>query len=337
MIYLILSPAFKDKHNPDLGYEKLLKIGYTGEESRKSRFNAYITENPTITTLYLIENGDEQDEINLHYHFKRFKTNYGREWFKYDQEIIDFFETHKTKESLQDLSNYISKSKKKKINELKSDVTVLSRVNQLVNQIFYFYYSDVSNIIEKRNIYRSTVNSLLLNYSDLQNYVQLNYPLVDLNKINKVDDDVNDHLDKIYKLGTVDKYKYLCDLPENEAFIILQHLPTSFQNHYSILGVDRIRALGYNVTLMNQEIGIVISGQSIDIKGAILSCFSVGDRITKSSVKEQLKNLYDKLGYTKTPKAVDLGDYFIIKNCKIPRPDGKRDDGYEILAIKEGD
>ena len=159
-----------------------------------------------------------------------------------------------------------------------------------------------------------------------------------LEGLGKVDiNNLNDHLDKIYKLGTVDKYKYLCDLPENEAFIILQHLPTSFQNHYSILGVDRIRALGYNVTLMNQEIGIVISGQSIDIKGAILSCFSVGDRITKSSVKEQLKNLYDKLGYSKTPKAVDLGDYFIIKNCKIPRPDGKRDDGYEILAIKEGD
>lgn len=337
MIYLILSPAFKDKHNPDLGYEKLLKIGYTGEESRKSRFNAYITENPTITILYLIENGDEQDEINLHYHFKRFKTNYGREWFKYDQEIIDFFETHKTKESLQDINSYISKSKKKKINELKSNVTVLSRVNQLINQIFSLYYSDVSNIIEKRNIYENIIDLLLLNYSDLQTYIQLNYPLVELDKIiNSVEDDIIYHLNQFYEISSgTERLKFLCSLQESTLLSCLPHLPNEYINYFTVLGVERIRANGYNISDVRREYEGTLGNQKIDVKSSIIKNFKVGSRITKSSVKEQLKNLYDKLGYSKTPKAVDLGDYFIIKNCKIPRPDGKRDDGYEILAIKE--
>jgi hypothetical protein len=157
-----------------------------------------------------------------------------------------------------------------------------------------------------------------------------------IENLQKVDiDDLNTYLDKFYKLGTVDKYKYLCELPEDIAISILPHLPSSFQNHYTVLGVDRIKALGYNITLMNQEISNIISDQVIDIRSEILNMFSVGDKVSKNSVKEQLKNLYDKLGYSKTPKAVDLGDYFIIKNCKIPKPDGTRDNGYEILAIKE--
>jgi hypothetical protein len=69
----------------------------------------------------------------------------------------------------------------------------------------------------------------------------------------------------------------------------------------------------------------------------MLTNFSIGDKIPKSEVKNKLKSLYDSIGYSKTPKGTDLGDYFIIKNCKISKPDGTRDNGYEILAIKEGD
>ena len=91
MIYLILSSAFVDNNDLSKGYIPLLKIGYTGEESRKSRFDTYITENPTVKILYLIENGDINDEANLHNHFKQYKTKYGREWFEYKEEILDFF------------------------------------------------------------------------------------------------------------------------------------------------------------------------------------------------------------------------------------------------------
>ena len=148
-------------------------------------------------------------------------------------------------------------------------------------------------------------------------------------------DNLNDYIDKFFKLGTVEKYKYLCDLPEETVLAILPHVPSSFQNNYTILGVDRIRSLGYNVTLMNKEVSLLASDQVIDVRSTILTKFQVGDKLPKSVVKERLGEIYKSLGYSKTPKAVDLGDYFIIKNCMITNKEtGKRDAGYEIVSIK---
>ena len=70
------SAAFKGD-----SYETIIKIGYTGEKSKKSRFDLYLTENPTIKVLYLIPFGTTRDEKNLHRHFKQYLL-YGNEWFK---------------------------------------------------------------------------------------------------------------------------------------------------------------------------------------------------------------------------------------------------------------
>ena len=103
MIYLIRSAALKDKDDLECTeFEIILKIGYTKDNGRKSRFNCYITENPTCQVLYLIPGGTEQDEKGLHYLFKDY-LKHGQEWFSYEQEILDFFKTHTTKESLNNL------------------------------------------------------------------------------------------------------------------------------------------------------------------------------------------------------------------------------------------
>ena len=83
----------------------LIKIGYTKEKSKKSRFKSYLTENPTIKTLYLIPFGTTRDEKNLHRYFKQYLL-YGNEWFKDVPEIIEFFDSHKTKESLKELEKW---------------------------------------------------------------------------------------------------------------------------------------------------------------------------------------------------------------------------------------
>ena len=97
MIYVILSAAFKNGSNTE--YESLLKIGYCRDDREKVRTTAYMTENPTIKTLFTIPKGRERDEKNLHHHFRKY-LKYGNEWFSYEQEILDFFTTHTTKESL---------------------------------------------------------------------------------------------------------------------------------------------------------------------------------------------------------------------------------------------
>ena len=97
MIYVIRSAAVVDESIPS--FEFILKIGYCRDDREKTRTAIYITENPTIKTLFTIPGGTEQDEKNLHHHFRKY-LKYGNEWFSYNQEILDFFTTHTTKESL---------------------------------------------------------------------------------------------------------------------------------------------------------------------------------------------------------------------------------------------
>ncbi len=75
MIYLIKSAAYTEDKT---GYTDLLKIGYTGEKSKKARFSLYLTENPTVQVLYQIKDGDTENERDLHYHFKHLRTKYGK-------------------------------------------------------------------------------------------------------------------------------------------------------------------------------------------------------------------------------------------------------------------
>lgn len=151
-------------------------------------------------------------------------------------------------------------------------------------------------------------------------------------EIDKVSVALNEFYINISRVS--DRYKFLCSLDPSIVKSCLPHLPESFVNYYTVLGPERIKACGYNVTDMKKEYEKIIGNQGVDVSSAVIKEFSVGEKLSKILAKDRLKKVYDSIGYSKTPKAVDLGDYFIIKNCKIPKPDGTRDNGYEILAIK---
>lgn len=106
MIYLIKSASWNSKESK---FEFILKIGYTGDEFAKNRFSSYNNHNPTIEILFKIPDATEQQEMALHEYFKKFRV-YNREWYEYNEEIIEFFKTHTTTKSLnseQDLLMYI--------------------------------------------------------------------------------------------------------------------------------------------------------------------------------------------------------------------------------------
>lgn len=149
-------------------------------------------------------------------------------------------------------------------------------------------------------------------------------------------EDMNEYIKTFYSFSLIsEKYKYLCSLPESIVLSILSHLPSSVQSYYTVLGQNKIMALRYNITDMKKEYEGIMGNQEIDIKGLIISVFTIGKEYTKSDVKKKLKEIYDSAGYTKTPKAVDLGEYFIIKSIQITNKDtGKRDHGYRIINVK---
>ena len=93
MIYLI---------SVEYRYETLLKIGYTADKNSKKRFDTYKMHNPKSVVLFTIPGGTEKHEKAIHNKFRSFLySDYGNEWFNFDQSIIDFFTTHTTKESLE--------------------------------------------------------------------------------------------------------------------------------------------------------------------------------------------------------------------------------------------
>lgn len=148
--------------------------------------------------------------------------------------------------------------------------------------------------------------------------------------------DLTVYIDKFNSFSnSADKLKYLCSLDT----IILQEcstqLPEKYCNFIFILGIDRIRANGYNITEIQQEYDSIIKNQSIDIDSEIKKIFKVGDKYSKNTIKEMLRGLYTTLGYTKTPKATDLMDYFELKIINVPNSEtGKRDKGFEIIKEK---
>jgi len=339
MIYLILSPSFVDKDDISKGYKSILKIGYTGEESRKSRFDCYITENPSSKVLYLIEGGDLIDERNLHIYFKDLReVGFGKEWFKYDQRILDFFETHKTKESLQEIivKPYYSRREIREIGKLKSNIEVSIKVNYLTNKIISKNHLKTLGKFEiiDDELFKSISKSLYNNYNkNLEEYIEKEYGLI-------IDFSIEDNIleatkEILSKQKLKERYESLCSLGLDTIKASLMYLPSYFINFCTVLGPEKMKALSFNSTDMKKEYEGIIGNQGIDIGKEIQNEFKIGERVSKNLAKKRLKALYEKVGYKKTPKAVDLGEYFTIKTVDIRNIDtGKRDKGYEILEKK---
>ena len=150
-------------------------------------------------------------------------------------------------------------------------------------------------------------------------------------------EDINLRLNEFYSYTSgIDRLKFLCSLPETVILSCLPHLPEEYINYYTVLGIERIKANGYNISDIRKEYESTLGNQEINIRDHIIPAFIVGEIYSKAEVKKKLGEIYTSTGYSKTPRAVDLGEYFVIKNCMITNKEtGKRDNCYQILKIKE--
>lgn len=111
MIYLIQDAYIDENDN----FHKVLKIGYTSNID--SRMSQYISHNFGFKLLKTRE-GDEELEKLLHYYFNKYliKESHNREWFEYNDEIINEFEKLEKEELSSKLSNF---NKRRKVYEEK--------------------------------------------------------------------------------------------------------------------------------------------------------------------------------------------------------------------------
>ena len=137
-----------------------------------------------------------------------------------------------------------------------------------------------------------------------------------------------------------DKLKYLCDLDFQgrlSSAIMAQVSEKHFQEYFTVLGSERIKALAYNTSLLNKELGI-LTFDNTTLLERVYSIFIPGNRYSLVNIKQMLLDIYQDVGYKKTPVATDLQEWFSIKsvqiNTKISKGVYKRDQGFEILSKK---
>ena len=179
----------------------------------------------------------------------------------------------------------------------------------------------------------------------IDNYFKTTYPDINFSKDVVLSSEVSKEIDKIDTDLTMfqDKLKYIYSLNYDKDImkLILDNISDlSFAKYYYSIPAPRAGTLGYQKGNLEKEYKSIKSySTNIDsIVGEIKSKFKIGQRYSKSDIKETLRTIYETNGYNKTPKASDLEEYFEIKLCKILNPEtNKRDMAFEILKQKDSE
>ena len=342
MIYVILSAAFKNSSNTE--YESLLKIGYCKDDRAKVRTATYLTENPTIKTLFTIPGGTEQDEKNLHHHFRKY-LKYGNEWFSYEQEILDFFTKHTTKESLLNLDLHLSHNKLIKLQK-ERNAKFLENKQKYINPILHSLEEvNILEYVKKQEELVKTLNNLFLTSSDIDSYFKSNYPGINFDipeKLSKKVKKILLEIDNLKQFSDKMKFLYSLHMDEEIAKQVLDNIyDTRFAKYYWTISASRAGTLHYRSGELEKEYQSILHPEDTSIidgkvKDEILKTFSISERYTKSYLKSKLGEIYTSLSYNKTPKANDLGEYFELQPCQITNKEtGKKDHGFKIIKKKE--
>lgn len=197
MIYLILSAGFKD-NNPEQ-FEKRLKIGYTN--NLEDRLGSYLTTNPDVILLQTLEGG-MSTESYLHKKFEKYRYKDSREWFYYNQEIVNFFNNNKNFINEDILLDCIK-------SELRSNITPITELKEkYLNQILDEVKSRndfKEELYDEDAISRVIVNAWEFGIDDLNKIIDnvelVNFHPIDLSKTSDLDITVDITLDLPQILG----------------------------------------------------------------------------------------------------------------------------------------
>ena len=345
-IYIISQARHKegitaeDIMNGNFEYETGIKIGFTADLN--DRMSAYKCDAARNTLLFTIsdETITKEDESRLHKYFDRFRVK--GEWFEWNREIIEFFQTYTNISEIRSIIPELGISKKKIKSYLKTITPVLNiMIREEIGVVRESDENDVDLVsrLEKKYLSEGVYVSSALEFIDTLDLSEEDKDRirVELNKSSEV----QDLLDKFRSIPYYhDRMKFVCDLGNelepNKFNLFLNSSPISFKKYYTMLGPERCGTAKYQKGNMEAMYQTDVDNQSIDIRSEIMKYFSVGNRYLSSKIKEKLGEIYGFCNYKKSPKATDLGEFFEIKKCLIPNKEkGKRDPGFELVSKKE--
>ena len=157
---------------------------------------------------------------------------------------------------------------------------------------------------------------------------------------NENDQIASDFLDNhFYQTGFFhEKLKMYCEFCDTykdnlEIMDILDHRIENprFKQFYDYFGTKECKSKRY------QELPLLASwgNDSKEDKFAkeIYLTFKPGDRYSLKDLKEMVREIYQRLGITKTPKATDLGNYFKLIKTRITLPDKTVVSGFKLEKL----
>ena len=339
MLYVILTPQM-DK---DRNFCYSVKFGYSKDfdRIRKAQYEAYFW---NLEVLHIYEQGDEELEKRIKYHLKDYLL-FGKEWFKYCPEVINFFDKNDTYEKLKIIGDSVilpdTEAKDKRFAKNKVNMKVVQYVYE---KIFIKENLDVRIDLEKELIQnlkrykpkeqpRYVIEKYSLNEDDLNMYLKTKK--TGLLKSIELANKFNDNKNVVEKLKILVRIGEDNNISKEEFYAFLDHIPARFKNYYLEMGPDRIRANSFQESRLKEEwIKQHQKEEKADINliDEILLLFELGQRYTFSYIKSQLKELYQKYGYQKTAKATDLEEYFYLKRVYVP---SIKKNCFEIQGVKE--
>lgn len=320
MIYVIRVPHY-DEEKKEFSF--ILKIGYTDDNNKKRRFDAYFAHCPGIKVLYEIPGGTEDHEKRLHYKFKdlHFCRN---EYFIYDQSIIDYFESNPSLESIGALPKKAVREDKRVSNEKKSVRKIArylfsskSEMEDYLDKVF----TDLGDFIcpDKFIEYLKKDSSFpkerLDWYYEVKNSMETGNYCEDSNT-NKL---ISRVISEYYQARCiVDKLKVLCSLEDSLLNKVLYFISDQDQSksYLTIIGKDKIKAMSYNISNMNNLLKKVTFSPLV-LENAIYQEFKEGDKIPLSEIKIKLGNIYSDIGYVKNPVGSDILEFFKIQESSV--------------------
>lgn len=331
MIYVIKSAAFNKDYTK---FKIILKIGYSDDMSFSRRILSYRLCNPTCQVIYKLPNGTKDDERSLHRYFKKYLyKDYGHEWFEENKEIYDFFDKYKTIEQVREVVPLIVSfaEKRKRLEDKIKLWPIVFCIKEVTGILDYSIYEECNSIEENTFVW---IRSKYC--SDSEKIINLF-----LERKTKITLEINTFIEYLRnpKNGHISKrLKELCETnkyTDEEKSFIAQQVSEKFDQYYNLVGPEKCAKFGYNITYIKTEISnLKVSEEDIKIK--FMSEFKVGDRISNARAKEKVRQIYYELGLNKSPKAIDIRDYFNIKKQKIKDVDRGRGqvNGLEIIGIK---
>jgi len=150
-----------------------------------------------------------------------------------------------------------------------------------------------------------------------------------------INSEVEQRVEEFTEIKTVkDKLKLLVEYSKTttkenlENFLEL--IPGKYKDYYTIVGPEIISACSYTESEIKKRWRETVSNGEIkdEVTAEIYKTFRVGQRYTKSDIKDTLNNLYQRMGYQKKAKSTDLELYYIMKPILTP----EKKAGFEIIG-----